>query len=71
MKSITISCLERIVGCRRGGIHYFLKKRNKVGSFKCSGKRYVYIDYAKQIAQEMIIFSNRKLPDVLNDLDNF
>ena len=71
MKLITISCLERIVGCRRGGIHYFLKKRNKIGSFKSGGKRYVYIDYAKKIAQEMIIFSNRKLPGVLNDLDNF
>jgi hypothetical protein len=71
MRSITRTNLEKVLNLPPQKLKYYFNSYGNIGTYLRGRKRYISIDYAKRIAIRFQHLSNKKIEDILLELDNY
>ena len=71
MKTIPLTRFAEILDIEYHIVYYQCTHKHICGLFKKRNKYYYYVERAKIIAEKLIIYSSKKIEQVLQELDEY
>ena len=71
MKMILVSKLAQILDIKYSQVNYYCLKYHYLGRVKIGNRVYYYVEYAKCVAESLINLSDKKLDEVIEELEQY
>ena len=68
MKTISVTKLAQILDLKYSQVDYYCRKYHFIGRIKVGNRVYYHVEYAKAVAETLIILSDKELDEVIQEL---